>query len=115
VIREKEPGNLEAPFEALDVAITPNDRSYVRNHFKVPEVDAKAYRLKVEGAVNQSLALSLDELRGMKAASRQVTLECAGNGRVSRAEGGRRAVATRGREQRRLDGGAARGGARTRA
>jgi len=54
----------------------------VRNHFAVPKLDPKTWRLKLEGAVKSPLELSYDELVRMPSETRTVTLECAGNGRV---------------------------------
>src|SRR5262245_47449481 len=51
IVREKEPENLEFPFPSLSQSIIPTDRFYVRNHFAVPKVDVKTWRLRVEGAV----------------------------------------------------------------
>lgn len=82
IIREREPQNLESDFAALDSFITPNDKFYVRNHFPVPQLDAKSWRLKIEGSVQKPLELSYDELIGLPSETRPVTLECAGNGRV---------------------------------
>jgi len=81
IVRTASPTNLEADFAALDDYVTPVGEHYVRNHFQVPEVDAAAWRLAVEGAVEAPLSLSLDALRGLPAVTRTVTLECAGNGR----------------------------------
>ena len=40
----------ETPKEFLTASlITPNELFYIRNHLPVPQVDAAAYRLKVEG------------------------------------------------------------------
>jgi DMSO/TMAO reductase YedYZ molybdopterin-dependent catalytic subunit len=82
ILREREPPNLEFPFSSLDRFLTPNERFFVRCHFDVPKIDPKDYRLKVEGAVERSLDLSLDDLRQMTSQTRPATLECAGNGRV---------------------------------
>lgn len=81
IVRQKEPVNLEFPFASLDGFITPNDLFYVRCHYAIPHLDAKAWRLQVVGAVERPLTLSLAELREMPARTRAVTLECAGNGR----------------------------------
>jgi len=40
VVREREPLNLEMPFETLDGFITPNESFYVRCHFPIPEIKA---------------------------------------------------------------------------
>src|SRR5438105_2161242 len=82
IIREKEPPNLEMPFGSLDGFITPNERFYVRNHFPVPRIDPRERRLKVEGAIENARAWTLDELRARPAKTITATIECAGNSRV---------------------------------
>jgi DMSO/TMAO reductase YedYZ molybdopterin-dependent catalytic subunit len=81
-VRMNEPRNLEAPFSHLTTFRTPTEQFYVRSHFAVPTVDAKSYRLKVEGAVEKPLELSFDDLARLKVNEKPLTLECAGNGRV---------------------------------
>jgi DMSO/TMAO reductase YedYZ molybdopterin-dependent catalytic subunit len=82
-IRESQPENLESPFSALDSFITPNNLFFVRAHFARPQgLDARTWRLKVEGAVERPLELSYDELRKMPSRTGIALLECAGNGRV---------------------------------
>lgn len=80
LLRESEPLNLESPFAALDARVTPSELFYVRSHFPVPEMDASTWRLTVRGL--REVTFSLDELRRMRAETRTVTLECAGNGRI---------------------------------
>ena len=74
---------LETPVAALDQALTPTDLFYVRNHFPAPELDARTWRLRVVGAVDRELELSLEDLRRMTARTVTMTLECAGNSRAS--------------------------------
>ncbi len=82
IIREKDPANLEMPMAALEGSITPNERFYVRSHFPVPRIDAREFRLKIEGAVEDPTELSLDDLRALPRHTTQATIECAGNSRV---------------------------------
>jgi DMSO/TMAO reductase YedYZ molybdopterin-dependent catalytic subunit len=82
ITRVKEPENLEFPFQSLDQFVTPAERFYVRNHFAMPKLDAASWRLKVEGAVERPLELSLDDLKKMTQSTQTATLECAGNSRV---------------------------------
>jgi DMSO/TMAO reductase YedYZ molybdopterin-dependent catalytic subunit len=82
VIRQKEPRNLETPFDRLDSFLTPTALFYIRSHFPQPRIDPSSYRLEIDGAVRHRLSLSLEELRGMPSETRVVTLECAGNSRV---------------------------------
>lgn len=81
-VRMHEPRNLEFPFSSLKSWITPNEQFYVRSHFAVPKVDPKAWKLTVEGEVENKVELTLEELRAMAAVTRPLTLECAGNNRA---------------------------------
>jgi DMSO/TMAO reductase YedYZ molybdopterin-dependent catalytic subunit len=81
IAREKDPENLEFPFSSLSQSIIPNDRFYVRNHFAVPKLDVKTWRLRVEGAVKKPFELDHAALRKMKPSTLIALLECAGNGR----------------------------------
>jgi DMSO/TMAO reductase YedYZ molybdopterin-dependent catalytic subunit len=82
IIREKEPRNLESPFDRLDSYLTPVESFYIRSHFPVPALRADSYRLSVEGAVRTPLAITYDDLKRMPATTFVATLECAGNSRV---------------------------------
>jgi DMSO/TMAO reductase YedYZ molybdopterin-dependent catalytic subunit len=82
ITRQQEPKNLESPFAALSSFVTPNDLFYVRNHFPMPKLDVRTWRLKVEGAVSKERALTYDQLRVMPARTVTATLECAGNNRA---------------------------------
>ena len=82
ITRQREPINVEYPFEALADFTTPNEQFYVRGHFPVPTIDAATYRLRIEGHVERPLELTLRELKSIARETRAATLECAGNGRV---------------------------------
>jgi DMSO/TMAO reductase YedYZ molybdopterin-dependent catalytic subunit len=82
IVRERDPLNLEMPFDSLDGFITPVDRFFVRSHFPVPQIDVKTWRLTVEGEVETPLELTYDEVTAMESRTLPVTLECAGNGRA---------------------------------
>ena len=76
------PTNLETRLELLDGVITPNELFFVRNHAPTPRIDARAYRLRVEGdAVNEPVELTVDDLRALPSRSVVAYLECAGNWR----------------------------------
>jgi DMSO/TMAO reductase YedYZ molybdopterin-dependent catalytic subunit len=81
LLRESEPLNLEGRFESLDGRVTPADAFYVRSHFPVPEIDANAFRLTVDGAVERETCFGMQELLELPSVTRTATLECAGNGR----------------------------------
>jgi DMSO/TMAO reductase YedYZ molybdopterin-dependent catalytic subunit len=82
IIRQKEPRNLEAPFDRIDSYLTPTELFYIRSHFLTPKLDRASYQLRIDGAVRHPFTLSYEELRNMRSETRVATLECAGNGRV---------------------------------
>src|SRR5262249_19173435 len=63
IIRQKEPINLEMPFDQVDSYLTATELLYIRSHFPTPKIDATDYRLRIDGAVGNPLALSYRELR----------------------------------------------------
>ena len=82
IVREREPLNLEWPFDQLDSFLTPNDQFYIRSHYAAPVLDRHDYKLTVGGAVERPFTISYEELLAMPSVTRPATLECAGNGRV---------------------------------
>ena len=48
IIRQKDPNNLEMPFDQLDEFITPSELFYIRSHFPTPKLDPLAYRLSIQ-------------------------------------------------------------------
>jgi DMSO/TMAO reductase YedYZ molybdopterin-dependent catalytic subunit len=80
-VTSEPPLNLEVPLEVLDRSPTPRGVFYRRSNFPVPTVDSAAWRLRVEGEVEELCALSMDELRRLPPHEVVCTLECAGNGR----------------------------------
>ncbi len=81
ISRGQEPLNLEMPFASLGEFVTPNEKFYVRCHFPVPRIEAAAWKLRIEGAVDRPVELTLDELQAMPRHTAAATMECAGNGR----------------------------------
>ncbi len=83
VVHRAHPLNCETSIPALlGGVVMPNAHFYVRNHFQIPKLDPKTYRLSVDGLVDRELALSIADLRNLKSDASTVTLECAGNGRA---------------------------------
>lgn len=82
IVRSVSPQDLETPVHLLDTWITPNDLFYVRSHMLTPKINLQEWRLQIDGAVNQPLTLTLDDLRRFPEVSQVVTLECSGNGRA---------------------------------
>jgi len=75
------PLNYESVRSTFTTRITPVDRFYLRNHFDVPTVDVRTWRLEVTGLVEKPLSLSLADLERMPQAKVEAVLQCAGNGR----------------------------------
>jgi len=82
IIRQKDPNNLEMPFDQLADFITPTELFYIRSHFPTPELDPISYRLSIRGAARAELKLSYADIRAMPSRTCVATLECAGNSRV---------------------------------
>src|SRR5882757_8294702 len=82
IIRQKEPRNLESPFDRIDSYLTPAELFYIRSHFPNPDLSRASYQLHIDGAVRHPFTLSYEELRSMRSETRVATLECAGNSRV---------------------------------
>jgi DMSO/TMAO reductase YedYZ molybdopterin-dependent catalytic subunit len=82
VLREREPENFEFPFSALNSAVTPTDQFFIRNHFPAPAVDLRAWRLRVEGLVNEPREFTYEEVLAMKSRTVTAVIECAGNSRI---------------------------------
>ncbi len=59
------PPCLETPWRYFQHDFTPNEAFYVRSHLQaVPAaIDLKAWRLRIDGAVDRPLELSMDDLR----------------------------------------------------
>jgi DMSO/TMAO reductase YedYZ molybdopterin-dependent catalytic subunit len=74
------PYNAETPPGGLVGDITPTGLHYVRSNFALPAHDGT---LTIDGAVRTPTTLTLDDLRALPAHEQAVTLECAGNGRLT--------------------------------
>jgi sulfite oxidase len=76
------PEDLEMPLDGFKEWITPVDRFFVRCHTFTPErPNLSDWRLKLDGVVNQSLSLTIDDLKQFPRVEMVAVLECAGNGR----------------------------------
>ena len=73
--------DAETPLDALTTYLTPNDLFFVRHHWNPQPVEAKKWRLVVDGEVETPLSLSLAELKNMEQTDATCVLQCAGNGR----------------------------------
>jgi sulfite oxidase len=84
IVHQREPFNAETGLAALaEGPVTATDAFYVRGHGAVPEIDPATWRLRVGGAVERELELSLATLReAFRAHEVTATLQCAGNRRA---------------------------------
>jgi DMSO/TMAO reductase YedYZ molybdopterin-dependent catalytic subunit len=84
ILHTDRPPNLETPLRYFRQDLTPNDAMFVRWHVSsLPlAIDLRAWRLRIEGHVDHSLALSLDELRAMEPVSIVAVNQCSGNSRA---------------------------------
>jgi DMSO/TMAO reductase YedYZ molybdopterin-dependent catalytic subunit len=82
IVRQKNPLNLEFPFASLSDWLVPTNLFFVRNHFPSPDLDARTWRLRVDGAVKRPLELDLEAIKAMRSTTLAAVVECAGNGRV---------------------------------
>lgn len=78
------PLNAETPVHLLDDDVTPNDRHFVRNNGLPPvDISADDWQLTIDGLVDTPLTLSIADLRrDFEVVSRQLVIECGGNGRA---------------------------------
>ncbi len=83
IVRQKEPNNLETPFDqVIDSFLTPTALFYIRSHFPTPKLDLASYQLRIDGAVRNPFSMSYKQLRDMRSEKRVAVLECAGNSRI---------------------------------
>ena len=75
--------NHGMPLEALTHAITPVGLHYLLTHYDIAFLDPQTWRLELTGGFEEPRSFSLDELRARPHVSTVVTMECAGNGRVT--------------------------------
>jgi sulfite oxidase len=84
VVLGDKPLVAETPESLLDDDTTPTARFFIRNNANTPEPaqDADGWKLAVDGEVNQTLELTLAELKKrFRPVTRRMVLECGGNGR----------------------------------
>jgi DMSO/TMAO reductase YedYZ molybdopterin-dependent catalytic subunit len=80
---DEQPTNAKRPmlkWEDLREWITPTGEFFSVGHYHAPKVDAASWRLKVEGAVDKPIELSLDQIKSRPKRELVATLECSGNG-----------------------------------
>ena len=75
--------NSGIALETLRHDITPIGMHYLLSHFDIPFVeDENDWKLEITGLVNNPITLDMQTLKSLPQVTKQVTLECAGNGRA---------------------------------
>ena len=83
VVHRAHPLNCETSISALvGSVVMPNTRFYMRNNFRIPDLDAETFRLAIGGLVERPQSFAIRDLQNMRSKTQVVTLECAGNGRA---------------------------------
>ena len=80
---DRQPMNPNRPmveWEKLNQWITPEKDFYVVSHYNTPEVDAKNWKLRINGLVKKPLTLTLDDLKKRPKIELHAVTECGGNG-----------------------------------
>jgi DMSO/TMAO reductase YedYZ molybdopterin-dependent catalytic subunit len=62
-----------------DTWLTPNDQFFVIKHFNLPELNESDWHLEVSGLVDQTMTLTLDDLKARERQEITFTIECSGN------------------------------------
>jgi DMSO/TMAO reductase YedYZ molybdopterin-dependent catalytic subunit len=84
IVQRIRPPLLETPMSVFDKSVfTPNDQFFVRWHWaNIPtSIDVEAFRLKVHGAVNRPLSISLAQLLRLPRVELAAVNQCSGNSR----------------------------------
>jgi DMSO/TMAO reductase YedYZ molybdopterin-dependent catalytic subunit len=73
-------GTNQLDWETLDQWLTPKDQAFNVQHYGVPEVDLKSFKLEIGGRIAKPATFTLDELKALPKKEQLMTLECSGNG-----------------------------------
>ncbi len=76
---ERTPDRRIIDIRHIDGMFTPINQFFTTQHYGHPEVDTATYRLRVSGLVNETLALSVADLRAMPSRELVFGFECSGN------------------------------------
>ncbi|MCP4987312.1 MAG: molybdopterin-dependent oxidoreductase [Colwellia sp.] len=69
----------EIDFERIDSLLIQSDKWFIRNHFDIPSIDINNWRLVLDGSFNNTVSLTLGDVKSFKTVSHVVTIECNGN------------------------------------
>ncbi|WP_114964732.1 sulfite oxidase [Alkalilacustris brevis] len=84
IVHNDRPVNVEAAAHLLDDDVTPADKHFIRNNGTMPDpIDKAAWRLKIDGEVENEMELSYDQLMNdFEHVTLRLQIECGGNGRA---------------------------------
>jgi sulfane dehydrogenase subunit SoxC len=74
-----EAGASFTPLAESHGIITPSALHYERHHAGIPDIDPAGHRLVIQGMVERSLILTVEEIRRLPSISRILLVECGGN------------------------------------
>jgi DMSO/TMAO reductase YedYZ molybdopterin-dependent catalytic subunit len=80
IIQSTNPQIEEFDFSSLRTSLTPNEDFFIRNHFGVPRLSRRNWRIHVTGRVGTPLEIDYASLLRLPSSTVAATLECAGNG-----------------------------------
>ena len=85
LVQRAVPLAAEMPLSGFDTWITPNDLFHILTTMAdpLPTIDPAAWRLSVDGLVEQPVTLTYDQLKALPGRKVVAVLECAGNSRNS--------------------------------
>ncbi|HJN90501.1 MAG TPA: molybdopterin-dependent oxidoreductase [Verrucomicrobiota bacterium] len=67
-------------WETLDSWLTPQDQVFNVQHYGIPEIDEKNFKLEVTGLVDKPTTFTPTQIRTLPKKEQYMTLECSGNG-----------------------------------
>ena len=76
---ERTPDRRIIDIRQIDGVFTPINQFFTTQHYGHPEIDTATYRLRVSGLVDETLALSLADLRALPSRELVFGFECSGN------------------------------------
>jgi DMSO/TMAO reductase YedYZ molybdopterin-dependent catalytic subunit len=84
ILQGERPLNAETPEHLLDEPVTSYANFFIRNNGGIPDpvADPRAWKIRIDGEVNTPLELTLGDLESrFPVVTRQLQMECGGNGR----------------------------------
>jgi DMSO/TMAO reductase YedYZ molybdopterin-dependent catalytic subunit len=84
ILQGERPLNAETPEHLLDEPVTSYANFFIRNNGGIPDpvADPRAWKIRIDGEVNTPIELTLGDLESrFPVVTRQLQMECGGNGR----------------------------------